>query len=65
MASSPLRRARTFAGRALALLWRVLLALLKALSLVLALVIPVPILLKPEITNPYRRNQITQVEKKR
>lgn len=60
-----LPRTRLVARRALALLWRALLLLLKGLFVLLALVIPVPILLKPELTNPYRRNQVTQVEKKK
>lgn len=60
-----LRRAGALGWRAIQALFRLLYLLLKAAFVLLMLIIPFPILLKPEITNPYRRNQITMVEKKR
>lgn len=59
------RRTGALGWRALKALFGLLYLLLKAFFVLLMLVIPIPILLKPEITNPYRRNQITMVEKKK
>jgi hypothetical protein len=60
-----LLRARSFAWRAIKALFHLLYLVVRLFFVLLLLVIPVPILLKPEITNAYRRNQVTQVEKKR
>jgi hypothetical protein len=62
---SLLRRAGAFALRALKMLFHLLYLLVRLLFVLLLLIIPIPILLKPEASNPYRRNQVTQLDKKR
>jgi hypothetical protein len=39
--------------------------ILKTFFFILMLLIPIPITLRPEVSNAYRRNQITQVEKQK
>jgi hypothetical protein len=60
-----LRRVRSLAWRGVKALFKLLYLVIRAVFILLMLIIPIPILLKPEITNPYRRNQVTQVEKKK
>jgi hypothetical protein len=60
-----LRRVQSLAWRGVKALFKLLYLVVRVFFVLLMLVIPIPILLKPEITNLYRRNQITQVERKK
>ena len=60
-----LRRAGSLALRGARLLLKLLFVTFKVFFVLLMLVIPIPITMKPEITNAYRRNQVAQVERKK
>ena len=49
--------------RVLRALWRGLVVIFKAFFVVMMVVFAIPIFRKPEITNAYRRNQVTQIKK--